>query len=78
MTKYRTETEERRRALLLRDLMKAKTSYDNAVRRLEDAVGICRAPDLDDSCLVSWDDIGRVLGITKQAAQQRFARRGIT
>lgn len=38
------------------------------------AARACHDPKAEGTCSWSWADIGRVLGISKQAAQQRFAR----
>lgn len=44
---------------------------------MNDHVAVLRAADMDGHCEASWQEIGDALGITRQAAQQKFARRGL-
>lgn len=78
MTTYRTNQEEQAARKLLTHLRYQAEALALAQKRLDDAVAVCRTADIEDNCLVGWAAIGQVLGITKQAAQQRYRRRGIT
>lgn len=42
---------------------------------VDQLVLILRTPNLDGFCPCSWAEVGKALGISKQAAQQRYVRR---
>jgi hypothetical protein len=59
------------RSAVLEEVGVAALAYDTARRALEEAVGQARAHGF------SWSEVGGALGITRQAAFQRFSdRRG--
>lgn len=60
---------------MLKDLMAAKIALNNAQRRVDDAVAMGRASDLEGHCALSWQEIGQALGVTKQAAMAKYANR---
>ena len=57
------------RAVVLEQVGVAAVAYDAARRALEEAVGRAREQGF------SWSEVGGVLGITRQAAFQRFGDR---
>jgi hypothetical protein len=63
----RPDRESREEAIHLIDTMRTVTYY--AARAEREAVQVARSHGL------SWADIGRMFGITRQAAQQRFGER---
>jgi hypothetical protein len=36
-------------------------------------VAMLKSPDLDGRCEATWTEVGNALGITRQAAQQRYS-----
>lgn len=62
----REVTDDTHPALIVIGLADAASRLDE---KLREAVGLCREFDL------TWDTIGRALGVTRQAAQQRFGKR---
>jgi hypothetical protein len=64
--------DERTRAKMLKEMMAAAVALQKAQQRVKDAVAMGRASDLEGHCALSWEEIGRALGVTKQAAQQRY------
>lgn len=60
------------RAKVLKEMMNAAVHLANAQQRVKDAVAMGRASDLDGHCALSWEEIGQALGVSKQAAQQRY------
>jgi DNA-directed RNA polymerase specialized sigma24 family protein len=56
----------------LRELTAARADFDRASARYDEAVRTARAVGL------SWAEIGRVLGVTKQTLHRRFSRLGST
>lgn len=74
---YRTADENKRLDMLLVQLGNAERLRKRHAQVAADTVAMLRAEDLDGSCLGSWEAIASQLGITRQAAQQRFNRLGI-
>lgn len=78
MTNYRTMDEEKKLKAMLSDLAAGERKRRLAEQAVDDLVGMLRAEALDGTCLGSWEAIGSALGITKQAAHQRFRRKGLS
>lgn len=62
---------------LLKGLADLEERRTLAARAVDDAVSILRSPDSEGWCLASWSEVAAALGITKQAAQQRYGRKGL-
>lgn len=56
------------------DLVDAHREVEHAMTRLRQAVDVARSLDLEGRPLLSWAWIGDALGVSRQAAQQRFGR----
>jgi hypothetical protein len=71
----------RKTKLSVPDLLKGLSGLEQrrhlASRAVDDAVAVLRSPDSEGYCLASWQDVASALGITKQAAQQRYSRKGL-
>lgn len=62
---------------MLKGLRAANETMLAAEKRVHDAVAILRSPDSNGWCLASWQEVGDALGISRQAAQQRYSRKGL-
>lgn len=78
MTNYRTSDEDRKLQKMLSELVLLEQHRRRAEQKVDDLVCMLRAEALDGTCLGSWEAIGSALGITKQAAHQRFRRKGLS
>lgn len=63
-------------ASLLSGLEKMERQRKLAEDRVDDAVAMLRSPDSEGYCLASWQEIADALHLSRQGAQQRYARRG--
>lgn len=82
MTGTKTETKRGRPTAasvdnMLKGLRAANETLLAAEKRVNDAVSILRSPDVNGYCLASWQEVGDALGVSRQAAQQRYNRRGL-
>lgn len=80
-TKPTAEKVGRKTKLSVPDLLKGLRALEErrilAARAVDDAVAMLRSPDAEGWCLASWSEVGEALGLSKQAAQQRYSRKGL-
>lgn len=62
---------------LLAELHAMNVRLENLQTAVNDGVATLRSPDTEGWCLATWDEVGAALGISRQAAQQRYSRRGL-
>lgn len=61
----------------LAELAQLEEARAQATLLVDQLVLLLRSPDLDGFCPCSWSEIADALGVTRQAAQQRYGRRGL-
>lgn len=71
-TKSSAKSDRDRQHELTAKLVRLKAARENVEQQIHDIIDVARTPAMDGRCLLSWEDIGTALGVTRQSAWQRY------
>lgn len=67
------KTDDQRRQDALKKLRVRVQEMWNLESEIDGLVAVLKSPDFDGRCLATWTEVGEALGISRQAAQQRYS-----